>query len=178
MCRIQDCDPWKLYSFKIVKARRAHKCFECDRTISPGERYHRASALDPDGDRWQSYKLCAHCDAASEWLMVVCNGYLYGGIGEELQEHWDEEIELRSIGLARLIHGRERAWQRTKYATGLMEVPTWAGQVAKKTMLYVHERDRVYRDVYSVRTQLSIERSNREWREYRARREAERRQAG
>lgn len=132
MCRIQDCDPWEFFFAGTRTARKAHQCYECSRTICPGERYHCARGKS-DGT-FDQFKLCAHCDAASGWLSVVCHGYLYGGIGEELREHWEENPDFRSIGLGRLIHGIERRWQRTKYATGLMEVPTWAEDVARTTM--------------------------------------------
>jgi hypothetical protein len=145
MCRVQYCDPWEVYSSKIRKARKEHECYECSRTICPGETYRYAAGLTEG--RWDVFKLCAHCEAAGQWLQVVCHGYLYGGIGEELREHWEEEPLFRSVGLARLIIGRERAWQRTKWAAegGLMEVPAWAADVAEATMVPVRERERAER---------------------------------
>lgn len=135
MCRASEADPWRVYRWTRRAARKSHICYDCGRTIAAGERYHWATGLHDDNPRgWEVFKLCAHCDAASEWLMVMCNGYLYGGIGEELREHWDEEYSTRSPGLGRLVLGHERRWQRTKHATGLMEIPTWAGQCARDTL--------------------------------------------
>lgn len=157
MCRIQDCDPWKVYRAGTRVARKEHTCFECGRKITKGESYHYATGLHPDAAGWDVFKLCPHCDAASQWLVVVCNGFLYGGIREELREHWEEEWELRSIGLGRLIHGIERRWQRTKYATGLMEIPTYAKTVARTSMAPIKaaERASVARQVVKVEAALA-----------------------
>lgn len=134
MCRANEADPWRVYRWKMRTARKTHQCYDCGRDITPGERYHWATGLWDDLPRWYVFKMCAHCDAASNWLMVMCNGYLYGGVGEELREHWNEEYLTRSPGLGRLVLGHERRWQRTKHATGLMEIPTWAGQCARDTL--------------------------------------------
>lgn len=137
MCWVEDCDPWRVYREAIRTARKNHQCFECGRTIAKGERYRWATGLHPENPRnsWDVFKLCAHCDAAAQWLVVMCNGYLFGGIGEELREHWIEEPLLRSIGLARLVHGIENKWMRSKYAPGqMMDVPDWAAQCARDTL--------------------------------------------
>lgn len=165
MCWINEADPWRVYHWEMRTARKEHQCFECERTICRGERYHYAVGLpDERPVRWDVFKLCPHCDAASKWLTVVCRGFLYGGIAMELREHWDEEYLLRSIGLARLVLGIERRWQRTKYATGLMEIPTWAGDVAKKTMEPVWTAERIERE----RIRAERERREQEWRERRS----------
>ena len=136
MCWANEGEPWRVYRWTMRTARKPHQCYDCRRTIAAGERYHYAVGLPDDRPRrWEVMKLCAHCDAASEWLTVMCNGWLYGGIGMELREHWDEEYLLRSPGLARLVLGAERRWQRTKWATaGLMDIPDWAGQCARDTL--------------------------------------------
>lgn len=136
MCRVEDCDPWAVYRETTRTARKPHLCFECGRIIAKGERYRYATGKHPDNPRggWDEFKLCVHCNAAAQWLIVMCNGYLFGGIGEELREHWDEEWRLRSVGLARLIIGIDNRWRRSKYATGLIEVPDWAGDCARETL--------------------------------------------
>lgn len=149
MCRIQDCDePWDLFHAKTVTARKEHKCNECGRVIAKGESYHRANAL-ADG-RFDTFKLCAHCDAASEWLTVVCNGYIYGDIGEELEEHWHEDTTFRSRELAEAIAGRRRAW-RYSYSGKLMPVPHGVKLAAQLIMGPIHERERVRREVWQVK---------------------------
>lgn len=148
MCRVQDCDPWKLYHWANRIARKDHRCFECNRIIVKGERYHYATGLMED--RWDVYKLCAHCDAASKWLMVVCGGYLYGGIGEELLEHWEEDTTFRSRELALAIRGRERAWKPLR-GEGLMPVPHRLELDARLIMAPIHEQERVAREIWDVR---------------------------
>lgn len=139
MCWINEADPWRVYRWEMRTARKTHKCFDCGRNIAPGERYHWATGLAEDRPRrWDVFHLCAHCDAAAGWLSVMCNGYLYGAIGMELRAHWDDEYLTRSPGLGRLVLGHERRWQRTKWATGLMDVPTFAKDLANKTMERAH----------------------------------------
>lgn len=43
------------------RARIEHQCGECQRTITPGETYHRWACLD-EGD-FTTYKMCDHCRA-------------------------------------------------------------------------------------------------------------------
>ena len=40
-------------------ARKEHRCDSCDRTINPGERYHRWSGLTEWG--FSTFKQCWHC---------------------------------------------------------------------------------------------------------------------
>lgn len=134
MCWISEAEPWALCRWEMRTARKTHKCCDCGRDIAPGERYHWATGLSDYPKHWDVFKVCAHCDAASKWLSVMCGGHLYGAIGMELREHWDEEYLTRSPGLGRLVLGHERRWQRTKHAAGLMEIPDWAGDCARDTL--------------------------------------------
>jgi hypothetical protein len=148
MCRIQGCDPWDLYHAEQRTARKPHKCTECGRVISKGERYHYASGL-AEG-RFDTFKMCEHCDAASDWLTEVCNGYIYGDIGEELEEHWEEDTTFRSRELAEAIIGRKWAW-RYPHSGRLMPVPRRLKLVAQLVMAPIHERERVSREVWQVK---------------------------
>jgi len=135
MCWVADCDPWKVYREHTRTARKSHTCEECGRTIAIGERYHWATGLHPDWPKWQTFHMCAHCYAAAQWLTVMCSGWCYGGVAEELREHWDEEWQLRSPGLGRLIIGIGNKWQHGKYRPGQrMDVPDWAAQCARDTL--------------------------------------------
>jgi hypothetical protein len=155
MCRIHDCDPWKIYREVKRTARKAHRCYECNRVITKGERYHYATGLGPDGDRWDVFHLCAHCDTASQWLVVVCGGYLYGGIREELEEHWDEDLTFRSNALRSAIHGIERGWKRRR-GPGLMPVPRDAELAARLVMAPIREQERIQREVWDVRREMKL----------------------
>jgi hypothetical protein len=150
MCRIQDCDPWKVSREIKRTARKDHECYECGRTIVKGERYHYATGLGPDSDRWDVFHVCEHCDTAAQWLVVVCGGYLYGGVREELEEHWDEDLTFRSNALHSAICGIGRAWKSRK-GDGLMPVPRDAVLAARLVMAPIHEQERVSREVWDVR---------------------------
>lgn len=44
--------------------------------------------LVPDG---KPFAICGHCRIARRWLDVVCDGWLYGGVQEDLEQHLDED---------------------------------------------------------------------------------------
>lgn len=103
------------------RARQRHECAECRRIIEPGETYRYSTGLY-DG-RWDDHVMCAHCHAVSSWLVVTCGGWLWNGVLEDLEEHWNESWELRSdyLGRAILSMRYRRRWKR-KDGT-LMPVP-------------------------------------------------------
>lgn len=131
MCRIEWSEPWTVYRERTRKARKPHICYECGRRIAPGESYHDAVGLSAESDRWESYRLCEHCMAAGEWLRVMCGGWCYGGILEELQEHWDEEFCTRSVGLLVLIVRMGDKW-RDRHGV-MVPPPEYAKTVAQET---------------------------------------------
>lgn len=112
MCMVDSadgCDTFSRYVHR--KARKSHRCGECGREIPSGETYRYATGLY-DGGFWQA-KTCAHCEAATRWLLLVCNGWLYGGVWEDLGEHWSEEwTPIKSLDLGRLLVWRNRRWLR------------------------------------------------------------------
>lgn len=110
MCMVDDADGWEVFHSATPVARIEHRCGDCGRTIIPGERYHRGEGLI-DG-YWSTNKVCGHCDAASRWLLAVCNGFLYGGILQDLVEHWDESWELRTLDFGRLVVLARARWRR------------------------------------------------------------------
>lgn len=155
MCRIQDCDPWDFFHGGHRVARKKHQCMDCRRTIAPGERYHYATGL-ADG-RWSVMKLCQHCEVAAEWLSEVCNGYLYGAIGMELLEHWEEDTTFRSRELAMAIRGHQRSW-KTLRGDGLMLVPHRCKLAAQLVMGPIHEQERVQREIWDVGRESGLHR--------------------
>lgn len=56
-------DEMKFEVASTPKARKAHKCQECSRTITPGETYHQWKGL---ADDWFTHRMCAHCWATIE----------------------------------------------------------------------------------------------------------------
>lgn len=95
-------DVWTEFSTERERtARKAHRCGECWRVIQVGERYVGAAGKS-EGDFW-SAKQCAHCHAATQWLAIVCRGWLYGGVWEDLEDHRWEPRPIWSLDLGRLI---------------------------------------------------------------------------
>jgi len=83
------CDPWdapSLFSSKMVKARKPHRCVECGDTIVPGETYERTKQMY-DGS-FDSYATCDCCVDQRDTLMSQTGAecWLVGGLQEALQE--------------------------------------------------------------------------------------------
>jgi hypothetical protein len=110
MCRVDYYDEYALtLSSSTPLARKEHVCNECRRVVQPGEVYERIVMLC-DGD-FETAKTCTECVEARKWLLQECGGFIVGQVLEELEEHWDEEVELRSWWLARLIVGMRHKWK-------------------------------------------------------------------
>lgn len=100
-------------------ARKAHRCGECFRTISPGEAYAYTCGLF-DG-RFDVYRQCAHCAAAASLLVQHCRGFLYGGVAEDLESHFGQFVPWR-YQAGRYAASIRRKWRRFR-GEGLMPVP-------------------------------------------------------
>ena len=128
MCAIDDCTPWEIYRSETHTAHTERRCTECYRTIRRGEPFEYAIGRLCGETRWDTFALCQHCKAATEWLITVCGGWPYGDLGEELREHWWSGYS--SICLARLIAGMRLGW-----CNGRMPVPDPAILTADATRL-------------------------------------------
>jgi hypothetical protein len=117
MCMIDGGDLAECWAESVVHARKHHKCCECNRTIQPGELYHKVFGKQ-DGDIFHD-KWCAHCDVAKTWLWNNCGGSMLTMVEEDIHEHVSE---YRRIDLARLDVGMRRGWKRIR-RTGLMPIP-------------------------------------------------------
>ena len=110
MCMIGE-DEWDFYARDERRAAKAHRCCECGRTIEIGERHQYARGAM--NGYWSAYRTCAHCDAAAEWLVVVCGGWLYEATSMDLRDHVDgEESYLRTAALTRLVRWMKADWRR------------------------------------------------------------------
>ena len=88
MC-VYDCERYEVFTAKRRTAAKEHRCYECYRTIYPGERYERADGLY-DG-RWDSMATCPHCIEGRRFLDVLCSGaWSYGDVWEQTYDHIDE----------------------------------------------------------------------------------------
>ena len=78
-----DSTPADVYELKPVKARKCHRCCECQRAIAPGEHYWRAKGLW-EGE-WSAFSTCAGCQNLWNHLEVMgweCPSH--GGLRDEI----------------------------------------------------------------------------------------------
>lgn len=121
MCRVDYCDgEWVLLAEPhSVKARKEHKCSNCNRVIAAAEKYHTGTWIDKEYDSGiQTVKYCEHCLIAADWLQKVCGGFLWGDdqIIEELSEHWEEETQFQCRSFALLIAAMRKKWDGVSIA--------------------------------------------------------------
>lgn len=107
MCMIDNGDGVvTMLSEANPRARIAHRCKECGRTIEPGEQYH-ADRFIWDG-KLHNHKTCAHCMVARGWLWNECGGWLYGAVEEDIREH---AYEGYPMDVRRLAIGMQWKWR-------------------------------------------------------------------
>lgn len=92
---------------RYVVAHKTHKCAECRREISAGEKYHTECFIDCNR-AFVTHKTCAHCMVARDWLSAECGGWMYDMVLEDLDEHWPEHAGMR---MGRIIVGSRRKWR-------------------------------------------------------------------
>src|SRR4051812_40649558 len=75
-----DWDPPEFSRTLSRVARKVHKCYECARKISPGERYQSVSG------KWSGqlsqFNICVGCSAGIEWLSEECGCWEYGNVAQ------------------------------------------------------------------------------------------------
>lgn len=94
-----DLETPEFFISKVVKARKAHRCYECSVTIAPKEHYHKITAKW--GGDVETLKVCLECEALREELYYFnsmhdncyCIGYgeLMGAKDEAKDEGWSED---------------------------------------------------------------------------------------
>lgn len=110
MCMIDDADPWDFFTEAQRRAAKAHRCGECRRVIAKGETYRYCSGKVMDGI--ETMRQCLQCEAATQWLRVACNGYLFGCVEEDLENHViGYECDLRTRPLTRLLRWMRADWR-------------------------------------------------------------------
>lgn len=124
MCMIEDADGrCVVLHDDMRRARKSHSCYECGRTIEPGETYNnKGVVLHQDGrTERKTYKTCAHCCVCCEWLRKQCGGYLFGGVWDDILEHVNEGYGRKLRGLNNLLWGLRAHWRLSNGT--LMKVP-------------------------------------------------------
>jgi hypothetical protein len=67
-------------------ARREHQCYECKRAILIGEPFEHHWCVYESG-RASKFKVCSHCAVLCEWLAQNCEGWIWGEVVEDIEEH-------------------------------------------------------------------------------------------
>ena len=115
MCMADDCDDYvTVLSKDLPVARKSQKCGECYRKIEPGELYQRENAIF--GGEFVSYITCKQCVVVRAWLSRQCGGFVYGGIGEDVEGHLQDYMLPLPVrfGIARLVVGMRARWKYKK----------------------------------------------------------------
>jgi hypothetical protein len=111
MCMWEGVDyEWRSLGETQPVARKEHRCSDCGRTIQVGERYKRHVFISDEG--LENCVQCDRCKAATNWLDLVCGGWLYNAVNEDIAEHWGEHPEFRSLALGHLVVAARRGWSR------------------------------------------------------------------
>lgn len=86
-----DCEPAAVFDDRLVTARKAHACEECNHPIISGEKYHAISGLS-DGEWWH-FKICHCCQkkrcALANHFDLDCIPF---GMLAEVAHEYDPEI--------------------------------------------------------------------------------------
>lgn len=123
MCLYVDYDgSWEDFGSGSHVARVDHKCLECNRTITPGERYHWWKGVY-DGD-FQMSKMCAHCWGTIElgagltgcpkqwnWEYVHDLDMEIGFVGNCLEDEGHDLGQADRYRLLRTVIGRRQQWR-------------------------------------------------------------------
>ena len=110
-----DGDTADVWLPKIVKARKPHKCFECDREVPVGQEYERIKMLQEGG--WDVYDVCLLCREIH--IRFACgNGRCVGNLWEDMREVVFPELTMSSkcfAGLSAMAKAEViNRWQQWK----------------------------------------------------------------
>ena len=135
MCMVDGLDDRaSVWNESSQKARKPHKCEECNRVIEVGEVYCRVWAISGDGPF--TAKWCAHCDVAKDWLWENCGGSVISAVQEDIQEHISDYRgdAICVPRLKRLDVGMSRKWRvaRGPRKGHLMPIPRLPAKLEPK----------------------------------------------
>lgn len=89
MCKYDVGDDGKLCRSIKRTARKRHRCYECRAEIFVGDEYREDTGLW-DGE-WSRFKMCGVCAEKAAYLLIECNGFLYGMVCQDYDDHMAEE---------------------------------------------------------------------------------------
>ena len=102
-----------MYVQRTVTARKQHECYECSRSIRPGERYELVSAIW-DG-RFRVCKTCPRCLAVREYVTAhaPCFCWLHGTVLDDARDTLREYAHLSNGfwigGMKRVLRAERHA---------------------------------------------------------------------
>lgn len=107
---------WTLFKEKTVTARKAHRCYECQRVIQPGERYQSAFGIG-DGDTY-NMRICAQCQALRDYVEknVPCACLGYGTLLDDARETVRDIAGLEDITGSGFVFGYLRRLVAIRHA--------------------------------------------------------------
>lgn len=112
------CDGPEFWSEKrILRARKEHRCDECNRKIVIGESYWYA--FGKQESHTYTGITCLHCRVIAEWLLRNCDGFVYEAMVEDFGNHAEG-----SIDMLRLVVGAKRQWKSFNDPSKLMPIPS------------------------------------------------------
>lgn len=111
-----DYEPATFYRASIRKARKECRCYECSRTIKPGEMYEYVASM------WEGefdvYRTCSHCHDLRQFVKnsVPCYCWAHGSIEEDARYAIEDayfrardEVKGLAFKAYRLLIARNRA---------------------------------------------------------------------
>lgn len=111
-CYCDYGEPADVYTKKVVKARKVHRCYECSHSILPGQTYERVKSLY-DG-MWDVANTCPRCLDAREYITAhaPCFCWLHGSMLDDAKaviEQYRHESAGFYIGAMKRVLRAERA---------------------------------------------------------------------
>jgi hypothetical protein len=111
-----DGDEAEFFDSRLVKARKAHSCYECDGEIAVGAQYERVSGKW-DGEL-RTYHFCLPCaEIATEFSESRTFGFLWEG----MEQNWHEGAHitacmnrLTTADAKRRLHDQWLKWKDLK----------------------------------------------------------------
>ncbi len=108
-----DGDGPEFYNSKIVKARKPHQCYECEKEIPVGQSYERVVGKW-DGDI-STFEFCLICSEIAEALS--CGGRCFGNLWDDAEQNLFPNMttgclsKLRTASAKQALVERWRRWE-------------------------------------------------------------------
>ena len=118
-----DYDSPRWYASKVRRARKVHKCEECNGLIAVGEQYEAAWGVMDWGERPYMAKTCDRCLTLRIWVKnnLPCFCWAHGNLDDDMDNaiddaRWRAPQETQGLwfGYGRLLVARKRHNEASK----------------------------------------------------------------